>query len=318
MGLAWEIAKRMSHQYLDPIKLLSAPIKLLSALGTPPETPTHFETVLSKCEGTYRKPLRVEAITCMHNEEYLLPFFLKHYRWVDKIHVICGEDSTDKTLEILKHQANVDIINYTFPNKLIDDKLRAEKINAEYRKLKGCDWVLLPDADEFIFTDKEQLARFDKLPVLEVLFYQVYRHVYDCNLNPALPVKEQRRHGYISENMPTKPIIAKPGLPIAWTEGNHFIYANRLTAKIVCRKIMQVALSKQMRARQFLSFSVGIYGAHWAMADPCFCVDRFVKDRAPRLSPYNLQSGMGFHYQGLTREKVLAECKLHEHDGVVF
>jgi hypothetical protein len=31
---------------------------------------------------------RVQVLSFMYNEEYLLPFFLKHYDWVDQINVI--------------------------------------------------------------------------------------------------------------------------------------------------------------------------------------------------------------------------------------
>ncbi len=45
--------------------------------------------------------IKVEIITSVYNEEFLLPFFLKHYSWVDKINIIYDQDSNDNTLQII-------------------------------------------------------------------------------------------------------------------------------------------------------------------------------------------------------------------------
>jgi hypothetical protein len=62
----------------------------------------------------------------------------------------------------------------------------------------------------------------------------------------------------------------------------------------------------------------GIIGAHWVNADPCFCVERRMKNRRDRQSKFNLENKLTFQDHFITEESVLAECKAHENDPEVF
>ncbi len=253
----------------------------------------------------------VNLITFMYNEQFLLPFFLKHYDWVDKINVIYDQDSNDMTLNILKSYSKVNIIPFKFPN-MMNDVLKVKKINKVYKNLRNCDWILLVDADEFIFIDKSVLEKLT-IPVANVKLFNVYRHYSEKDLDPNKPIKEQRRHGFLDERY-NKPIIVKPGLDIFWGVGNHTINKPSGTSAYFLGKMKKIIFRK----RFIEAHDCGIIGAHWANADPCFCVERRIKGRRDRQSHFNLKHNLTYQHHNIRVEDVLAECKMHEKDPVVF
>jgi hypothetical protein len=59
-------------------------------------------------------------------------------------------------------------------------------------------------------------------------------------------------------------------------------------------------------------------GSHWAMADPCFCIERRCKGRRDRQSKFNLDNQMTVQNHGITEEQVMAECEAHLHDKKII
>lgn len=228
--------------------------------------------------------MRFETITFVYNEEFLLPYYLEHYKWCDRLNIIYDTDSTDNTLRILKSNPLVNVIPFTFENGM-DDIKKVNFINYIY-KLISADYILNIDVDEFIFMDKEK--DLNDLPVVNARLGNVYRNINDTDLDISLPIKQQRRHG-VFDPMYNKPIIVKAGLPIHWLPGNHVIQGE-------------------------IGAHLGIFGAHWANADPCFCVNRRVKNRALRQSKVNIDNRLTVQHHGITEADVLRECKEHLHD----
>ncbi|MGD9162446.1 MAG: hypothetical protein PVG39_28830 [Desulfobacteraceae bacterium] len=70
----------------------------------------------------------LETLTFVYNEEFLLPFYLKHYNFCDKLNIIYDTDSTDNTLELLKSNPKVNIIPFTFEDGM-DDRVKVDFIN---------------------------------------------------------------------------------------------------------------------------------------------------------------------------------------------
>lgn len=129
--------------------------------------------------------------------------------------------------------------------------------------------------------------------ISNVALSNVYRHISERALNCSLPIKEQRRHGFLDSRY-VKPIVAKAGMDIAWTPGNHTL---RGPARY---------------------FPVEYEGAHWANADPCFCVGRRIRDRRDRQSKHNLEKKLTYHHHGITAEDVLKECRDHQNDPMLW
>jgi hypothetical protein len=232
--------------------------------------------------------MQVEVITCMYNEEFLAPFFLSHYSWADKITVLLDTATSDRTGEILCADLGVSIIPFLMPDGM-DDGEKSRQISQTYRQ-STADWVIIADADEFIFIGKDDLAKIDdQYNVAAVALHSVYRHRTEADLDQTRPIKEQRRHGYL-DPVYIKPSIARGGLDISWGPGHHEI---------------EGALNQ---------YPTAFVGAHWANADPCFCVQRRIRGRRDRQSAVNFLNGWSTQNHYITEADVLNECSSHEID----
>jgi hypothetical protein len=232
----------------------------------------------------------IQTISFCYQEEYLLPFYFKHYDFCDKFNIIYDVDSNDKTIDLLKGNPKVNIIPFKFP-QMMDDQIKVNEINKFYRQIPEGIRLLNIDIDEFVFIDNEILNTFN-VNALFVSLYNVYRHTTEKDLDVNLSIKEQRRHG-ILESIYIKPIIVKTRLNIQWGVGNHTLSGVQI-------------------------IDAGIKGAHWSNADPCFCVNRRVKNRMLRQSKYNLEHGLTVQHHNITEQDVINECELHKNDPEVF
>ena len=253
--------------------------------------------------------MKVEVITMMFNEEFLVPFFMGHYSWVDKIKVFIDADTTDNTELIVRNYPNAEVYKFRFPD-MMDDALKVGFLNEAYRSSEA-NWVIMVDADEFVFKnmkpDIRSILEQEKADVIISKLYQVYRHRTDSDLDMTKPAIIQRRHGIANEGFDkrcgfslglyNKPIVARGGLKISWTAGNHFIKYEQ---------------AYPVSSQEFLD------GAHWAMADPCFCIERRCKGRRDRQSKFNLENGMTIQHHHITEEQVKAECDAHLNDPEVL
>ena len=229
---------------------------------------------------------RYETISCVFNEEFLLPYYFKHYDFCDRFNILYDIDSTDNTLDILRNNPKVNLIPFEFPDGM-DEALKIKFINYIYSGISDA-WVLNLDIDEFIFFDKKYITE----PINTVKFFHVFRHVTEKDLDINLPIKEQRRHGYLEE-IYQKPIIVKSGQSIQWEVGNHALKGRNKPAST-------------------------FIGAHWANADISFCVDRRVKNRSLRQSKVNLTNKWTVQHHNITEADVIKQCKEHENDPQVF
>ena len=227
--------------------------------------------------------MKIHAITMTFNEEVLLPYYLKHYDWVDQINVLFDTDSTDRSLSILNNHPKVNIIPFSFPDGL-DDHIKVHHFNTVYQDL-DCDFVILTDSDEFLFVDRQTIESLSDYPLYNARSGYVFRHTTEKDLDINESIKYQRRYG---EWTGRKPMIARAKQNIKWTPGNHN-----------CNIIAQ---------------DIGLVYAHWSMADPSFLIERKLKNRRDRMSAVNVKERMGFHLQGINEQDIMNECKQHEND----
>ncbi len=239
--------------------------------------------------------MRIETITMVYNEEFLLPFYLRHYCWTDCMNILFDTDSDDLTYQIIedfRHASGRDrvrLIPFTFPDGL-DDLLKVRHFNEIYRSL-DCDMVILGDCDEFLFAQRGKLEELPDYPAFLATSGYVYRHVSESPLDPMKPVREQRRHGLINFGG-VKVMVTQGGKDIEWLPGNH----NCNVKPLDC----------------------GLIFAHWSMADPCFCVKRRIQGRRDRMSRVNIEQRMGYHLQNITEQDVINECREHENDARIW
>jgi glycosyltransferase involved in cell wall biosynthesis len=244
----------------------------------------------------------IEVIATFYNDEFLAPFFFRHYAWATRIRAMIDSATTDRTMEIAREYYNVIPQLFSFPQGM-DDILKRENINRWYRE-SSADWVIMVDADEFLFAPtaiRVILAETNMSDVVCAKLFQVYRHRSDKDLDPDIPVIIQRRHGDPNTSTGSnrefnKPCIVRTGKDIEFHVGNHYI------------DIMSPP------------FTIGgniVYGAHWCNADPCFCVDRRLR-AMKRQGERNLAMGLSIQHHNITRESVIEECNRHLDDPQLF
>jgi hypothetical protein len=168
------------------------------------------------------------VITLWKNETALARYFLDHYRYADRIHVILDADTSDDTLAICARHPNVAVDPVLF-GEGPQFEARLERLNALYRSLR-CDWVYAVDSDEFVFplpwgtNPRPALNLEHDFDVVPVRLFQVHRHRTDADLDPARPAVPQRRHGTASAGAGTagertQPLLVRGGLDAEWTPG---------------------------------------------------------------------------------------------------
>lgn len=245
--------------------------------------------------------MKTAIITMWMNEEDLAPFFLKHYSFISKIHVLLDADSNDKTRDICKAASNVEIIDFRFTDMFDADKKRY-LVNELFDKIKhDYDWIFAVDCDEFAFVTEFNLQSITNANVIRVCFWQIYRHVSEGDLNINMPIREQRRHGDINLNhnlnyMYVKPCIVKGNIPnFVWGIGAHNYEINR----------------------NAIDFPHLFQGAHWRMADVNIATKRRLLNKE-RQSKNNIMAGYQKHDHTITEALIIQECKEHENDPQLF
>lgn len=84
------------------------------------------------------------------NEEIIMPHFLSHYSYADRLFII-DNGSSDHGLEIAKNDPRVFIESFDTNNKL-DDRAHVEIKNNVWKKSRGiADYVIVCDMDEFLY-----------------------------------------------------------------------------------------------------------------------------------------------------------------------
>lgn len=245
--------------------------------------------------------VRIAAVTMVYNEALILPYFLRHYRYLDVIHVLYETDTTDESLEILMRAPNV-VIKKGHIEGGLDDIAKIALINSTVQTVNA-DWVYVVDADELIFPPNNEsphnfLERQSHDAVRSGM-YQVYRHRNDKDLDPSLAPVPQRTHGdpdlfstdqqanRASNSLYIKPNIVRPSKRFRFLPGHH-----------------QIEGDPQASPELYV-------GAHWQMADPSFALARRMERKA-RISERNRAHQMGWQHFDVSVDKIKEECLRHQ------
>jgi hypothetical protein len=258
--------------------------------------------------------MKISVMTMWYNEEFLAPFFLRHYQYADTIHILYDMDTNDRTMEKIEQSRHlckdIRIHEFRFPD-MMDDCIKIEHFNQLYKTIDE-GYVFLVDADEFIFyppgylEEHREAIHFTKL-------WNVFRHPTEKDLDPNLPIREQRQYGrsaFEGLQVFTKPNIVKSNQNIYWRPGHHDICING-----------EIINWKRARSRARRRNNISGYlleGAHWAMADPCFSIKRRVEDRRDRQSQVNLSLRLTRHQHNITEESLRESFREHENDTLVL
>lgn len=266
--------------------------------------------------------MKIHLITMWYNEEFLAPFFLNHYAWVDTIHILLDADTSDHTEQIARQYSNVEIEYFQFPD-MMNDIIKSTAISHKYLSIRDADYVIIVDSDEFIFpwdtsrTVREHLS-VTGYDAYFVNLWQIYKHESDCPLDPELPVYRQRRHG--DPEMETldnigylKPIVVKGGLDIFWGIGNHYIVWNTIKLEWATRQ-----RAGETPLKVATTHDTMLQGAHWRLVDLGETITRRIANRKQRQSAVNLDKGLTAHYHQTTEADIIKEYENHKNDPLVL
>ena len=95
--------------------------------------------------------MNIQVYTITYNEEFILPHFIKHYQENFSAHITVFDNfSTDRTKEIILN-SDCEYKTYDSGGQIRDDLYLS--IKNECWKGSKADWVIIVDADEFLFVD---------------------------------------------------------------------------------------------------------------------------------------------------------------------
>lgn len=100
----------------------------------------------------------VHAYFLCYNEEKILPHLLNYYlKFCSKVTILDNE-STDSSVDIVNSYPNTEVISWNSNNEIRDDLYLQIKNNVWKRSRGKCDYVIVGDADEFIY--HEDMTKF--------------------------------------------------------------------------------------------------------------------------------------------------------------
>ena len=97
--------------------------------------------------------MKVHLYTVMWNESYILPYFMRYYQDIVDEFFIVDHMSDDNSDEIYAQYDNVTVNKYDNGGE-IDDYFYLDVKNNAWKQSRGkADWVIVIDADEFLYHD---------------------------------------------------------------------------------------------------------------------------------------------------------------------
>lgn len=110
----------------------------------------------------------IETYCLAHQEEKILPYFLKHYTQFSKVILLEGH-STDRTIEIAESFGAE--IRKVDSNNEVNDEIWLQVKNNCWKDSKA-DWVIICDADEFVYHQniERYLSETDSILFMPRLF----------------------------------------------------------------------------------------------------------------------------------------------------
>jgi hypothetical protein len=95
--------------------------------------------------------IKIDLYSNMHNEETILPYWLRHYETIADRIFIWDDESTDATHEILSKNPKVTFLEMGQHGD--DDAYWVASVFPQYEQhsIGVTDWVIIADADEFVY-----------------------------------------------------------------------------------------------------------------------------------------------------------------------
>lgn len=165
--------------------------------------------------------MKIDVYSNMYNEEFILPYWLRHYEtFVDRI-FIWDDHSTDKTLEILNGHPKVTLLPREKEGH--HDHFYVTELYPQYERYSRgvADWVIIADADEFVYHPhlREVLATAKEQGIL-VLQCSGYSMVAENLPRASGQIYDEIKMGLL-DRAESKWTIHSPDIKIRHRKGRH-------------------------------------------------------------------------------------------------
>jgi glycosyltransferase involved in cell wall biosynthesis len=236
--------------------------------------------------------MKIHVYAIAWNEEVIMPYFLRYYsEFCDRI-VIYDNESTDRTPEIVRACPNAEIRSWS--GNEINEYRYLEIKQSCYRDSRGeADWVIVCDADEFLFhpniVERLEFYKNTGVTLPKVTGYEI---VPNCELKPEENLPYVYQSGARATNF-DKRMIFNPKLDVQFAPGCHTL-SNHPAGVVESSDSLTLMHFKKLNLPYYIS-------RHTLLGT--------------RLSQYNIQNRFAFHYlwtpEQLTNEynQVLSSCK---------
>ena len=167
---------------------------------------------------------KVHVFSIVWNEEYMLPYFLRHYStFADTIFII-NDHSTDKTAKIAKAHPKSQLLDFPYNRGLNEDDFSDCFADFYKQYSRGvADWVMCVDADELIYNaDILGVLKQQRQRGVQVLKTTGYQMVAETPPTTIGQIYEECKVGGRSRGF-DKPVVFDPELNITFGNGRHSV-----------------------------------------------------------------------------------------------
>ena len=219
--------------------------------------------------------MKIHAHILAYNEEKILPFTLDYYsKFCEKIFVY-DNMSTDSSDEIYKKYANVNVIKWNSDNSFNDNYNKEIKSSTYRQYSRNADWVIVCDCDEILYHPNliNMLKAYKKMgidmPLIDGrdMVSETFPE-YDGRL-----ITEIVQIGSETYDVMCKNIVFNPKKDVFFSFGAHANFC-------------QDCVKSEERELKLLHYK--FLGKDY--------VNNIYKERLNRLSEFNVQNGLGIHY----------------------
>lgn len=226
--------------------------------------------------------MRIHAHIVSYNEEMILPFTLDYYSGFSERIFVYDNMSTDSSDEIYKRYDKVEVIKWSSNQEINENYYMDIKSNAYRHTSRDADWVMVCDADEFVY-HKNLVGLLKSYSEAGVNVPFTCGHEMACESFPEydgrlLPELVRFGSGYLSYL--SKSIVFNPRIDMRFGPGTHTFEAEGVVRSPSAE--LKILHYKYMGAEYIL---------------------RSYAAREARLSETNRRNGWGIHY-GRTKEAI--------------
>jgi len=205
--------------------------------------------------------------TIARNEEYMLPYFLRHYSlFADKIFVI-DDHSTDGTVKIAEAHPKVELLNFEHESENYDDHFSDYFTKCYKENSRGvADWVIRVDTDEFMYHEKMiDVLKEQRERKVDVLMSTGYMMVSDVLPKGDGQIYDEAKMG-VKYPRYSKTVIFNPALDVTFTKGRHNINVPKKT--LISQNGILLLHYRYLSKNYFIERSIHLYSRKGEMNGP--------------------------------------------------